>query len=111
MGKRDDETQDQNFDNRTLTSLSNTITKEGTGAPKRKLRTPTEGSKSNSKSRNAKQEDEEEEKENHLKQERNIIIFTGRAFQEITRDMTMQKAFMTLAYISDMMVGSEVSPI
>lgn len=25
--------------------------------------------------------------------------------------MTMQKAFMTLAYISDMMVGSEISPI
>jgi len=43
--------------------------------------------------------------------ERNVIIFTGRAMQEITRDLTMQKAFMTLAYISDMMVGSEVSPV
>lgn len=39
------------------------------------------------------------------------MIFTGRAFQEISRDLTMQKAFMTLAYISDMMVGSEITPI
>jgi len=42
---------------------------------------------------------------------RNVVIFTGRALVEILRDQTMQKSFMTLAYICDMMVGSEVSPI
>lgn len=42
---------------------------------------------------------------------RNVVIFTGRALVEILRDQTMQKSFMTLAYISDMMVGSEISPI
>lgn len=30
---------------------------------------------------------------------------------EILRDQTMIKSFMTLAYISDMMVGSEISPL
>lgn len=42
---------------------------------------------------------------------RNVVIFTGRALVEILRDQTMQKTFMTLAYISDMMVGSEISPL
>lgn len=42
---------------------------------------------------------------------RNVVIFTGRALVEILRDQTMQKSFMTLAYICDMMVGSEISPI
>lgn len=42
---------------------------------------------------------------------KNVVIFTGRALVEILRDQTMQKSFMTLAYISDMMVGSEVSPL
>lgn len=39
------------------------------------------------------------------------MIFTGKALVEIFRDQTMQKAFMTLAYISDLMIGSEISPI
>lgn len=43
--------------------------------------------------------------------QRNVVVFTGRAMVEILRDQTMQKSFMTLAYISDMMVGSEVSPL
>jgi hypothetical protein len=42
---------------------------------------------------------------------RNVVIFTGRALVEILRDQTMQKSFMTFAYICDMMVGSEISPI
>ena len=42
---------------------------------------------------------------------RNVVVFTGTAIQEIMRDLTMQKAFMTLAYISDMLVGSEISPV
>ena len=42
---------------------------------------------------------------------RNVVIFTGRALVEILRDQTMQKSFMTLAYICDMMVGSEISPL
>lgn len=49
-----------------------------------------------------------EAKKNH---NQNAIIFTGVALQEISRDITMQKAFMTLAYISDLMVGSEISPL
>ena len=40
-----------------------------------------------------------------------MVIFTGRALVEILRDQTMQKSFMTLAYISDMMVGSEITPL
>lgn len=42
---------------------------------------------------------------------RNVVVFSGTAIQEIMRDLTMQKAFMTLAYISDMLVGSEISPV
>ena len=42
---------------------------------------------------------------------RNVVIFTGRALVEILRDQTMQKSFMTLAYICDMMIGSEISPL
>ena len=42
---------------------------------------------------------------------RNTVIFTGEALTEIFKDHTMQKTFMTLAYISDMMVGSEVAPL
>ena len=44
-------------------------------------------------------------------QERNVVIFTGKALTEILRDQTMQKSFMTLAYICDLMVGSEITPI
>ena len=62
-----------------------------------------------------KEKDKEEEGKGNIttnkQNQRNAVIFTGRALQEITRDLTMQKAFMTLAYISDMMVGSEVSPL
>ena len=43
--------------------------------------------------------------------QRNVLIFTGRALVEILRDQTMQKSFMTLAYISDLMIGSEVTPL
>ena len=42
---------------------------------------------------------------------RNVAIFTGKALSEILRDNTMQKSFMTLAYLCDMMVGSEITPI
>jgi len=38
-------------------------------------------------------------------------MFTGKALVEILRDQTMQKSFLTLAYISDMMVGSEITPL
>lgn len=38
-------------------------------------------------------------------------MFTGKALNEIFRDLTMQKSFMTLAYLSDMMVGSEIKPL
>ena len=66
---------------------------------------------SKSKFINDEEQENENEKENKTINEKNVVIFTGRAFQEISRDMTMQKAFMTLAYISDMMVGSEITPI
>jgi hypothetical protein len=46
-----------------------------------------------------------------MENERNVVVFTGRAMVEVMRDQTMQKSFMTLAYICDMMIGSEVSPI
>ena len=42
--------------------------------------------------------------------QRNVVIFTGGALVEILRDQTMQKSFMTLTYICDMMVGSEITP-
>lgn len=42
---------------------------------------------------------------------RNCVIFTGRALAEVFRDLTIQKSFMTLAYLSDMMVGSEIKPL
>ncbi len=42
---------------------------------------------------------------------RNVVIFTGKALKEILRDQTMQKAFLTLAYISDILIGSEISPM
>ena len=48
------------------------------------------------------------DRENKKNHNQNAIIFTGVALQEISRDITMQKAFMTLAYISDLMVGSEI---
>ena len=38
------------------------------------------------------------------------MIFTGHALLEILRDQTMQKSFMTLAYLCDVMVGSEITP-
>lgn len=42
---------------------------------------------------------------------RNVVIFTGKALKEILRDQTMQKAFLTLAYISDILIGSEITPM
>ena len=42
---------------------------------------------------------------------RNCVVFTGKAMNEIFRDLTMQKSFMTLAYLSDMLVGSEIKPM
>ena len=42
---------------------------------------------------------------------RNVVIFTGKALKEILRDQTMQKKFLTLAYISDILIGSEISPM
>ena len=42
---------------------------------------------------------------------RNVVVFTGPALVEILRDQTMEKSFMTLAYICDVMVGSEITPL
>jgi hypothetical protein len=42
---------------------------------------------------------------------RNCVVFTGPAMTEIFRDHTLQKSFMTLAYLSDMLIGSEVKPL
>ena len=42
---------------------------------------------------------------------RNIVVFTGKALVEIMRDHTMLKSFLTLSLISDIMVGSEISPL
>lgn len=50
-------------------------------------------------------------KKNSIEKNRNVVLFTGRALIEILRDQTMIKLFMTLAYICDLMVGSEISPI
>lgn len=52
-----------------------------------------------------------ERKKDSKESQRNVVIFTGRALTEILRDQTMQKSFMTLAYISDLMVGSEIKPL
>jgi hypothetical protein len=46
-----------------------------------------------------------------IQNHRNVVIFTGRALTEIMRDQTMIKSFITLAYISNMMVGSEITPL
>ena len=54
---------------------------------------------------------EAQRKKDSKENSRNVVIFTGRALVEILRDQTMQKSFMTLAYISDMLVGSEISPL
>ena len=56
-------------------------------------------------------ENTDHEKKDFLENHRNVVIFTGKAMLEILRDETMQKSFMTLAYICDIMVGSEISPI
>ena len=40
-----------------------------------------------------------------------MVIFTGNALKEILRDQTMQKSFLTLAYVSDILIGSEISPM
>jgi len=56
-------------------------------------------------------ENEAQRKKDTKESARNVVIFTGRALVEILRDQTMQKSFMTLAYISDMMIGSEISPL
>ena len=42
---------------------------------------------------------------------RNVVVFTGEALQQISRDISLQKSFMTLAYLSDMMIGSEIAPL
>lgn len=42
---------------------------------------------------------------------RNVVLFSGEALQQITRDVSLQKTFMTLAYLSDMMIGSEIAPL
>jgi hypothetical protein len=55
--------------------------------------------------------EEQQRKKDFKESSRNVVIFTGRALVEILRDQTMQKSFMTLAYISDMMVGSEITPL
>ena len=55
--------------------------------------------------------EEAQRKKDFKESSRNVVVFTGRALVEILRDQTMIKAFMTLAYISDMMVGSEISPL
>ena len=44
-----------------------------------------------------------------MNKEQCVVMFTGSALQEIRKDHTMQKSFMTLAYISDFMVGSGVT--
>lgn len=59
----------------------------------------------------AQQENEAQKKKDNKEGQRNVVIFTGRALVEILRDQTMQKSFMTLAYICDMMIGSEISPL
>lgn len=41
---------------------------------------------------------------------RNVVVFTGHALAEILKDQTMQKSFLTLAQISDLMIASSVSP-
>lgn len=46
-----------------------------------------------------------------IQNHRNVVIFTGKALTEIMRDQTMIKSFITLAYISNMMVGSEITPL
>ena len=46
-----------------------------------------------------------------LKNSRNVVIFTGPALVEILRDQTMEKSFMTLAYMCDIMIGSEITPL
>lgn len=38
-------------------------------------------------------------------------MFTGIALVEILRDQTMIKSFITLSYISDLMIGSQIMPI
>ena len=60
-----------------------------------------------------KLEKNEHEKQvrDQLQNSRNIVVFTGRALQEIMRDQTMIKSFVTLAYISNIMVGSEITPL
>lgn len=73
----------ENLDNRTLTSISNTITKEGSKQSRRRGTAADERSKSNSKE--AKGEDKaterpNEDENNEQKRERSIIHFTGRAF-------------------------------
>ena len=55
--------------------------------------------------------DNKQEKERSSMNQRNVVIFTGRALVEILRDQTMEKGFMTLAYMCDLMVGSEISPL
>jgi hypothetical protein len=42
---------------------------------------------------------------------RSCIVFTGKALKEIMRDITIQKSFMMLAYLSDLIVCSGISPL
>jgi ribosomal protein S4 len=55
--------------------------------------------------------EQEKQVKDQLQNSRNIVVFTGRALQEIMRDQTMIKSFVTLAYISNIMVGSEITPL
>ena len=73
-------------------------------------------SKKEKKQKKQTQQIQDKEIDEKMKKEgratsRNVVIFTGRALVEILRDQTMQKSFMTLAYISDMMIGSEIMPL
>lgn len=49
--------------------------------------------------------------EKSYQRSRNCVVFTGQAMTEIFRDHTLQKSFMTLAYLSDILIGSEVKPL
>ena len=58
-----------------------------------------------------KKHQNQQEREKAHGNNRNVLIFTGRALVEILGDQTMEKSFMTLAYMCDLMVGSEITPL
>lgn len=45
------------------------------------------------------------------KSNNSAIMFNGRALTQILRDETLQKSFITLAYMTDMVIGSDISPL